>query len=198
MRRPLLAAAMLALATGAGIATASALMPESERFETAPQHLLPGPAQVVVGARAPDPGGGPDWAVRTYVSRTGGLCAELGRLRGGVFGDVGADGAFVPRAEGATGTCAGDPAEPLVAAIRHSPATQREAARTVLFGASARGLRELRVSPRGEPDLDLAVGARGSFVAAFAGTRPEQDLPLAARFRDGAAQRVDWSGTGEP
>jgi hypothetical protein len=194
MRRPLLAAAMLVLATGAGIATASALIPETERFETAPEHLLPGPAPVVVGARAPDPAGGPDWAVRTYVSRRGGLCAELGRLRGDVFGDVGADGAFAPRHEGATGTCAGDPSERLVAAIRHAPATDGEAARTVLFGASGRGLRELRVSPRGEPGLDLAVGARGSFVAVFAGIRPERELPLAASFRDGAAERVDWAG----
>jgi hypothetical protein len=194
MRRPLLAAAMLVLATGAGIATASALIPEAERFETAPEHLRPGPAEVLVGARTPDPAGGPDWAVRTYVSRRGGLCAELGRLQGGVFGDVGQDGAFAPRPEGATGTCAGDPAERLVVAIRHVQANEGQAARTVLFGASARGLRDLRLSPRGEPGRDLAVGARGSFVAAFAGTRPETDLPLAASFRDGGVQAVDWSG----
>ena len=121
MRRTLLAVVLVLAATGAGIAAASTFVSAPPAFESAPPHLLPGPAELVVGARLAPSAEGPEWAVRTYISRTGLLCVERGRLRAGVFGDLGEDGQFQPRPAGPTGIC-GDPREnAVVAGIEQAP-----------------------------------------------------------------------------
>lgn len=53
----------------------------------------PEPARLLP-LRAPDPGGGLPWGLRLVRTHTGLLCAQVGRVRDGVLGQVGVDGAF--------------------------------------------------------------------------------------------------------
>jgi hypothetical protein len=194
MRRALLAIALMLAATGAGIAAASTLVGGPAPFESAPAHLLPGPAELVVGARAPDAGGRAQWAVRTYISRTGLLCVERGRLQAGVFGDMDGGGRFRPRPAGPTGIC-GDPREDaVVAGVEQAPAMGDEPARTFVIGASLRRPASVTVRPEGGPEAGLAPGPRGSFVGVFEGLREAPELPLAVTLADGAVVSFDWVG----
>jgi hypothetical protein len=194
MRRTLLAVVLVLAATGAGIAAASAFVSAPPAFETAPPHLLPGPAELVVGARVPPSAGGPEWAVRTYMSRTGLLCAERGRLSGGVFGDLGEDGEFQPRPAGPTGLC-GDPQEnAVIAGIEQAPARGEEPARTFVIGASLRRPTSVTVAADGAPPTELEAGQRGAFIGAFPGLRDARDLPLEVTLADGTVVSFDWVG----
>ncbi len=194
MRRTLLAVVLVLAATGAGIAAASTFVSAPPAFESAPPHLVPGPAELVVGARLPPSAGGREWAVRTYISRTGLLCAERGSLSGGVFGDLGEDGQLQPRPAGPTGIC-GDPKEnPVVAGIEQAPARGGEPARTFVIGASLRRPTSATVAAEGEPPTELALGSRGSFIGAFSGLREARDLPLEVTLADGTVVGFDWVG----
>ena len=194
MRRVLLAFVLVLAATGAGIAAASTFVSAPPAFESAPPHLLPGPAELVVGARVPAPAGAPEWAVRTYISRTGLLCVERGRLRAEVFGDLGEGGQFQPRPAGPTGIC-GDPQDDVVVAgIEQAPARGEEPARTFVIGASLRRPTSVTVAAEGEAPTALAPGPRGSFIGAFTGLRDARDLPLEVRLADGTVVSFDWIG----
>jgi hypothetical protein len=190
--RALLAIVLLLLAMGAGIAAASAVVEGAESFEREAEHLLPGPAEMAIGATAPDPSKGPDWAVRTYISRTGLLCAERGRLQAGVFGDVGADGRLEPRPAGPTGTCGEPEEDPVVAAVDRIAAHDGRPASTVVFGASLRPLESAIVRPADAPELALPIGPRSTFIAVFPGLREPSTLPLIVRLRDGGIEELTW------
>jgi hypothetical protein len=190
MRRTVVAIPLVLAATGAGIATASVAVTGRGGFEQAPDRLMPGPAEPMRGAEAGDPSGGPAWATRTFVGRTGLLCVERGRSHGGVFGDVDGEGRFEPRPSGPTGTC-GDPAtDPVIAVVDRiaQPPT------TIVYGASLRRPRAVVVSPAGEPGLDLPVGGRGTFIARLDGLRDPRTLPLAVTLADGEVVRITWDG----
>ena len=194
MRRAVLAVVLMLAATGAGIAAASAVVKRDAPFEQEPDRLLPGPAELMTGARAADPAGGPDWATRTYVSRTGLLCAERGRLSGDVFGDLDAEGRLEPRPGGPTGSC-GDPGvDPVLAAVDRIAAREGRPAVTVVYGASLRRPREVVVTPEGGPPVSLPVGPRGAFIARFDGLRDPETLPLEVTLADGKVVRITWSG----
>ena len=182
----------LLLATGAGIAAASTLVPDSPGFESAPQHLLPGPAELITGARAPDSEGGPDWAVRTYIGRTGLLCVERGRLEAGIFGDLDGRGRLEPRPGGPTGIC-GDPGD-VVAGVEQLPARGDDPAHTVVIGASLRRPTAVTVAPDGAPPADLPPGPRGSFIGVFPGLRDARELPLEVTLVGGTRVTFDWIG----
>jgi hypothetical protein len=185
MRRALALIALMVLATGAGIAAASSLVGTSPEFEPAPDHLLPGPAELLIGATAED-----DWAVRTYVSRTGLLCVERGRLRAGIFGDLDARGRLVPRPPGPTGIC-GDP-DSVVAGVEQLPARGDEPARTFVLGASLRRPSTVTVTPPDGPPVDLPAGPRGAFLGVFPDLRGASELPLGVDLADGAQVHFDW------
>jgi len=194
MRRTLVAVVLVLAATGAGIAAASTFVSARPAFESAPAHLLPGPAELVVGARLAPSAGGPGWAVRTYISRTGLLCVERGRVSGGVFGDLGEDGQFLPRPAGPTGIC-GDPQEnAVVAGIEQAPGRGGEPARTFVIGASLRRPTSATVAAEGAPPTELVLGNRGSFIGAFTGLREARDLPLEVTLADGTVVGFDWVG----
>ena len=194
MRRALIAIVLVLAATGAGIAAASTFVGAPPAFESAPPHLLPGPAELMVGARLPASPGGPEWAVRTYISRTGLLCVERGRLQAEVFGDLGAGGRFQPRPPGPTGIC-GDPQDDLVVAgVEQAPARGEEPARTFVVGASLRRPTSVTVAAEGAPPTELVPGHRGSFIGAFEGLREARELPLEVTLADGTVVTFDWVG----
>jgi hypothetical protein len=192
MSRTVALLVLMLLATGAGIAAASTLIAGSTTSEPAPEHLLPGPAELMVGARADDPSGGPEWAARTYVSRTGLLCVERGRLVAGIFGDLDAEGRIEPRPGGPTGIC-GDPAD-VVAGVEQLPARGGDPDRTVVLGASLRRPSSVTVTPAGSPPVELAAGSRGAFIGVFPGLRDPRELPLAVVQGDGAQVVIHWVG----
>jgi hypothetical protein len=194
MRRALTAIVLMLAATGAGIAAASAIVPQPREFEQQPDRLLPGPAEPMTGATAAEPRGGPDWAVRTYVSRTGLLCTERGRLRGDVFGDLREDGGFEPRPPGATGMCGDGRQDPVLAAVDRLPAHAGQPEVTIVYGTSLRRLRAVTVEPDGGEPVDLPIGARSTFIGRFAGLRTPAALPLTVVFADGSSERIAWDG----
>lgn len=196
LRRAFVAIGLLLAATGGGIAAASAIVSPQTGFEGQPDSLMPGPAELLVGARASDRAGGPEWAVRTYVSRTGRLCAERGRLSGGVFGDLAADGEFEPRPAGPTGVCGDVDEDPVIAAVDRIAAGASTPELTIVYGATLRRTRSVVVSPEGAEPVSLPVGARGAFIGRFSGLRSPQSLPLTVEFADGATQTITWEDTG--
>jgi len=199
MRRAIALLVLMIAATGAGIAAASTLVSGEESFEQAPEHLLPGPAELMIGAHAPGPRDAPEWAVRTYVGRTGLLCAERGRLAAGIFGDLGRDGELEPRPAGPTGTCGDTGREPVVAGVERIAAQGDAPASTIVFGASLSRPTGATVLPAGGEPVDLPIGARGSFIAVFDGLREPRSVPLEVTLADGRTLRFAWTaGPGEP
>ena len=194
MRRALIAVVLMVIATGAGIAAASTIMAGPAAFERAPEHLLPGPAELMVGARSPGAGGEPGWAVRTYVSRTGLLCVERGRLQADLFGDLDEQGRLEPRPAGPTGICGDAGRDAVVAGVEQLPAHGEDVAHTVVLGASLRRPTSAVVTPAGGAPVDLPLGARGSFIGVFAGLRPAEDLVLTVTLAGGDQVRFDWRG----
>jgi hypothetical protein len=193
--RPLLAVLTLALATGAGIATASELVAGGEPPDVQLPELLPGPGAPVPGAVAADPDGGPAaWAVRTYVSQTWLLCAEAGRAVNGAFGDIDGEGRLVARPPGPTGTCADPHSDPLIATVRRIAGPPE---RTVVFGASGREPRSVTLAVGEDPPLPLPVGARGSFIGVLEGLRDPASVRLDATLGDGTAAHLGFGGASD-
>lgn len=193
LRRSALAIALMIAATGAGIAAASVVVAPRGSFEQEPDRLLPGPAELLIGARTPDAPGLPDWAVRTYVSRTGLLCAERGRASGAVFGDLDADGDFEPRPAGPTGVCGDVRVERVVAAVDRVAARDGRPPVTFVYGASLQRPSAAVVSPEGGTPVSLPLGSRGTFIGRFEGLRTPQSLPLSVIFDDGRTEEITWS-----
>ena len=194
MRRAFVAILLMIAATGAGIAAASVVVNPATGFDRQPDALMPGAAELIVGARMPGSGDRPGWAVRTYVSRTGLLCAERGRLAVGVFGDVDRSGKLTPRPAGPTGTC-GDPADdPIVAVVDRIAAYGPSPDETVVYGASSRPVRSATVPDGGGAPVDLALGSRGSFIGALPGLRSPQTLRLTVEFAGGGSRTITWDG----
>lgn len=193
LRQALVAVPLMLAATGAGIAAASALVPSQSGSEGQPDSLVPGPGELMTGARAAGEAGRPEWAVRTYISRTGRLCVERGRLSAGEFGDIGADGELEPRPAGPTGICGEDPVVAAVDRIAASPATPDV---TLVYGASLRRPVSVTVAPEGEPPVALPVGPRGSFIGRFPGLRPPRSLPLTVEMADGTTRTITWEDPG--
>jgi hypothetical protein len=190
MRRALIAILLMIAATGAGIAAASVVV--NPGADLRPDALMPGPAELLVGAHTPGSGDRPGWAVRTYISRTGLLCAERGRLAAGMFGDLDEDGKLAPRPAGPTGTC-GDPAvDPIIAVVDRIAAHRRSPDETVVYGASIKPVRSATVTDDNGSAVGLAVGSRGSFIGVLSGLLPPQSLRLTVVFADGESRAIAW------
>ncbi|MEA2195060.1 MAG: hypothetical protein QOG42_1494 [Solirubrobacteraceae bacterium] len=190
LTRPLkMTAAMLATAA-LGVSAASALVSPSS--VVSPQSLLAQPGSDRLEQTAPDPGGGLDWAVRSYISTSAGSCVEAGRLSAGRFGSIGPNGVFeaIPLQEG--GTCANLLEDPVLLAINHYPAVEDLAPRTVLFGRARTDVTEVQVTvPNGAPRR-LATGAGGGFLMPLAGALQATDLPVQVALADGRRLTYDW------
>lgn len=192
MRAPVAMALML-VATGTGIAAASAIVPAGSPGEEGPDALQPGPAELIVGARSEDPSRSASWGVRTYISKTGMLCVERGLVAGPVFGDRDEHGRVRERPAGPTGIC-GEPWNAVVAGVERVAAHDDEPAMTFVLGASLRHPQRAVVHPAGARPVELPLGARGSFIGAFEGIRDPEELPLTVFLADGSAAEIDWRG----
>jgi hypothetical protein len=197
MRQALVAILLMIAATGAGIAAAGAVVNPAASFEQQPDALLPGAAELLVGARVPSSDGLPGWAVRTYVSRTGLLCAERGRLAAGVFGDLDEGGNLIPRGPGPTGTCGDTEADPVVAVVDRIAAYGRAPDETVVYGASSRAVRSAAVSRDAGAPISMAVGSRGSFIGVLAGLVSPRSLRLTLELADGERRVITWDPGGD-
>jgi hypothetical protein len=144
--------------------------------------LAPG-ARVSAGLRAPDPAGGPDWAVRTLrgsyaLSKADRAhagremlgthaCVELGRVVGGRFGWLDGEGTFrpaSPQSTGAVRSCGRGGEADLVTWVSHPAFGEPVALATVVFGTAPRGTRALAVSGA----LSVHRGASDTFLAFLA------------------------------
>ena len=154
------------------------------------QAYAPVPESVAIEAVAPDPGGGREWAVRVYESRTGLRCTQLGRRYGERIGNEVEGRLHELRAEEG-GTCGEPDASPVIVAITRlgdSPFTEaREPARTIVSGVASTDVRTVRVATA-DGVRSLAPARRGAFIAVYEGEVP--DARIEAVLDDGSTRTV--------
>jgi hypothetical protein len=137
---------------------------------------------VVSASAAANPSGGPPWVLRVYTSASSRECAQIGRLRDGVFGQVQL-AKFRPLPSSASGTCAhADERGPLVAVSRLPGQSL-----TIVFGLAVDrspvtvrfGGRERRVRPVGF----------GAFIAVFEGVDRHAKIVVRSKVGGRADER---------
>ncbi len=170
-------AAVIAAAASAGAVRlvdreADPIQPEPGAGTT---YRAPTDPSVVEASAVADPAGGPPWVVRAYSTKEGGACAQVGRLRDGVFGQV-QGGRFRALPVTPQGSCAGGTdSGPLLAVDRRAGVDL-----TFVFGLAPGGgavaitYGKLRRSV--EP-----VGVVGAFLAIFEGSDPDQEIVAGVR-----------------
>jgi hypothetical protein len=183
--------AAILVAAAVGVSAASAVV--GRGATPAAQNPEPEPGSDSIDQTAPDPGGGPDWAVRTYTSTTGAPCVELGRTNAGRFGQLDAGGSFYDLPLDGGGTCGDLAADPVILAVNSYPAGERREARTVLFGRASPEVTDVLVmrgggSSRAHP----GAGPAGGFVLPLAGTMAPSVLPTVVSLSDGRRVTFDW------
>jgi hypothetical protein len=166
--------ASVVFCAGAGIASASAIVPAHESESIGgPATLQPDASPAAVGATAPDPAGGLDWAVRTYHSQTGQTCPEAGRRSSDSFGALDDRGRFAALPLEASGSC-GDLERSLATfAVNRYAQTATEGARSAVFGIASPAVRSVTLTTSTSTRLlelvghsFLAVGGENEFDGA--------------------------------
>ncbi|MBE2317932.1 hypothetical protein DVA67_018265 [Solirubrobacter sp. CPCC 204708] len=182
-------AVMVPVAATSGAATAVVLrqtvveapVPEQVPDEQTP---LAGTA-VVTPLRAPDPDGGPPWALRVARSKTGFTCTTVGQVRDNVFGLTGLDGVFrrlpgeLSDACGQGGTLTG---------ARVMAADELRDVRSVVYGVAGERLRSVTLRTA-TGDRKLRVGPGGTYVTVLRGYPEDHQLSLSLAFAGGRAER---------
>jgi len=184
-----LVAASLVAAT-VGVSAASAVVGQAvgpKRHSPEPE-----PGTDRIDQTAPDPRGGPDWAVRVYTSTTGAACVELARISQGRFGRIDASGVFRDIPLDAGGTCGDLATEPVVLAVNSYPVGTHQDARTVLFGRASPTVTDVVVQRGGSPGAHPDAGVAGGFVLPLAGTLLPSALPTVITLSDGRRLIFDW------
>jgi len=193
LTRPLKLGAAALGAAALGVSAASAVV-------SGPAAPMPPSHAPVAGSEriepvAPDPVGGLDWALRVYTSTSGASCAEVGRLRGGEFGQNDATGAFQPIELDERAVCADLTVEPVVVAVNAYPAGVQRPARTVLFGRAGPAVSDVLVQRRGAAiEARPRIGAAGGFLLPLAGTIMAPALPVTVTLDGGRTTVYDWKG----
>jgi hypothetical protein len=215
-RRRVLVAVLAGTALGAGVAAAGARDDGPERPR--PGAAAPAPRDpdgvratpvrgtVRLEARTADPGGGPPWTVRTAtIDRTvvgpegerrpfgRERCAQLGRLVGGRFGWIDADGRFAAVTDvnepGVPGTCERRSGR---TALRHVVLVRAGATptpvRSVVFGLAAPGAR--RVDLRAPVGRRVRPGAGGGLLVFAAPEVRASDVRAVVRRAGGSPEEV--------
>lgn len=200
-----IAAAVLGSAAGAGIVLAGEPEKPAAPTAVAPARRAPADMQPVVEARdvaidvtAPDPHGGPEWAVRRFTTgKVQSLCAELGRIVDGRFGWIDGYGTFRAARAGhheAPDQCM-DPAWLRKVEVQPLPTTtvvyphggSPLPARGIYWGFAAAGVAAVK------PDGAAAIPTtpHGLFLAVST-EQANPDLPGEAIRRDGSTRRYDF------
>jgi hypothetical protein len=137
---------------------------------------------VIESSAAANPGGGPPWVVRAYTTGTGRECIQVGRLRGGRFGQVQAGRFRALPASAAGGSCAPAGAPEPQVAVSMWPLLNL----VVVFGL---GVDPSPVSVSfGTQHRRVKPGGFGAFIAVFEGSG--RDQPIVVRSRVGGRLHV--------
>jgi hypothetical protein len=189
----ILVSVLLVLALGGGVAAASVIVPQGDDTQGGPESVQPDGGAVVVGAITSNPGGGPDWAVRTYTSLTGLTCPSAGRWADGEFGRADAQGAgVVPLPVSASGSCADLESSDLALAVRRYPQRPGQEERGVVFGVVSGRVREVRLLG-GQDDERVLPLDGGAFLAVGEDMRMAGITLQVARV-DGSTRRYALDG----
>jgi len=119
---------------------------------------------VIATSAAPDPTGGPPWAMRVFTNARGLGCVAVGRLLDGTLGTYEAGRTFRKLPVGVSGACEPLSRGGLIVAVQRRPQPEP---RTIVYGLAREG-RTVRVTIAGETRT-LQPGAFGSFVDVRAG-----------------------------
>ena len=139
------------------------------------------PAVVVASAR-PDPGGGPPWVLRAYTTPGGRACAQVGRLREGVFGQV-QNGRFRALPRSSQATCAAPDARGALIAVERRAAVGL----TLVFGL---GVDRRAVTVRyGDIRRSVQPVVLGAFLTIFDGADPRQRIVVSSQVEGRVSQR---------
>jgi hypothetical protein len=138
LRTVLLVISAMTLVVVGGGAGASALLPTSPSPSLVGQEASePAGTNFTLGSTVPDPDGGPPWTVRTYPSKTGWTCADVGRTGGTTFGRVDSGDEIHPLELPELGSCADVTKDKFALWVNNYPATADREARAVIFGVVA-------------------------------------------------------------
>jgi hypothetical protein len=96
---PLLVGIVGLAVAGGAIAAATGFLDSGDPVPPAPKRQQPKPMNgtkgfTLAGVRAPDPDGGPQWAIGTYEAVSAVTCVVVGRVQNGRLGVIGRDGVF--------------------------------------------------------------------------------------------------------
>ncbi|HET6507485.1 MAG TPA: hypothetical protein VFG42_11920 [Baekduia sp.] len=171
---------------------------------------------VRIEARAADPLGGPDWAVRVFraarVVRPGSrrpgvdpvighpLCAQVGRIHAGRFGWLTADGTFRPLRIGAQGgsvaTCGsrkadmnGMPTLDTLSPITDPHAPAARAKSTVAWGVAGRGARRVTLKVAGRAVVPNRT-PNNAYIIAVGPETDQREITGTATYADGRGHRL--------
>jgi hypothetical protein len=114
---------------------------------------------VVAASAAPDPGGGPPWAVRVFTNPAGLDCVAVGRLKDGAIGTFDASRTFRALPRRVSGACEPVARTGLAVAVHYQPNAPQ---RTVVYGI-ARDRQPVRITIDGLTRT-VAPGGLGTFV----------------------------------
>lgn len=171
------AAAVVAAAVSAGavrVVDRAGEPIEPERGAAGGAPRAPQDRSVIAASAVADPAGGPPWVVRAYTTAGGRACAQVGRLREGVFGHV-QNGRFRALPASSQGSCARLDARGVLVAVERRPAVNL----TIVFGVGVDrspvtiryGSERRRVQPR----------VFGAFLALFEGADPHARVVVRSR-----------------
>ncbi|HEX8103883.1 MAG TPA: hypothetical protein VF533_14800 [Solirubrobacteraceae bacterium] len=189
-----IAAAVLA-ATLAGVAAASALTGTASQSEPPPaaEQFVPRDGTTRVTPGAADPDGGPRWGVRTYTSREGQSCVEVGRVTpGGRYGRLEANGEVAELPSAPSGVCGDLDVDPVILAINTRAARGGLPARTVLYGQAAPDVEAMTAGAPGRAAAPVALTGERTFVVVAEGIHEASEFPVDVRTRDGEVTRYRW------
>jgi hypothetical protein len=161
LRTILLVTSAMAVAVAGGVAGASALLPTPPSL-VGQEASEPAETSFALGPVVADPDGGPDWTVRTYPSKTGWTCADVGRTDGKAFGQVGPDNEIRPLALPELGGCADVEQAKFALWVNHYPADGGREPRAAVFGAVTPEVIGVALTIDGTP-TSLPV-TRGAFI----------------------------------
>ncbi|MDQ3631765.1 MAG: hypothetical protein M3417_10970 [Actinomycetota bacterium] len=171
-----------------------------------------------IAATAPDPEGGPRWAVRTFlgerfvsqqIRRRGvspiigrNLCAQLGRVVDGRFGWIDGDNVFRPSAIGFSGgvtLCGsrrtGKPQFDARTVVRLPTGPDARLGPTVAWGAGGIGTQTVSLDVAGKPVV-VRAGHLGAFLHLTGA--PDDKVTGAVRYADGARVTLPTRTSGLP
>jgi hypothetical protein len=139
----------------------------------------------VIGATAPDPNGGPDFAVRVYASETGLTCPESGRVKDGVYGQQYPEGwQDLPISSG--GSCADLDGQPVGFAVANHTAQGDIAAYALVFGSVSEDVRSVSLTLNGQSqELPLSSG---TFIAPTTADTIAEGATLSVTLADGSVK----------